>query len=233
MPQLYIDEYTRALAGRTVCVGCREGLLRDHLQTIISDLKFLNRLNIKTILYHNIANRAANQKYFRLLGERLPETHIVRVDSGDDFYSVVLDQDANVSKLIFLERKPLIDQDGHKINTMTTDGLRKGIGTWGDLIANTNFKGALELICKKIDSGHYDRVHIIPAGKNAIKHELFTIEGYGTLIANNFEESFKQVSSIDDVMLINGILKLYKNQGYLKPEPRLTCCPIVIIIMSH
>ena len=220
MPQLYIDEYTRALAGRTVCVGCREGLLRDHLQAIVSDLKFLNRLNINTVLYHNIANRAANHKYLQLLSERLHETRIVRIDSGEDFYSTVLDQNEKVGKLIFLERKALIDQDGHKINTITTEGLRQGIGALGDLIANTNFMGALEQICKKIDAGLYDRVHIIPAGKNAIKYELFTIEGRGTLIANNFEETFKPVSSIDDVMLIDGILKLYKSEGYLKPRTK-------------
>jgi len=220
MPRLYIEEYTRALTGKKVCIACREGILRDNFDAVVADIKLLNRLKIKTVLYHNIPNRFANQKYFRLLGDRLPETRIVRVPPELDFYTYVLDHEENVHKLIFLERKAVIDQTGHKINALTTQGVRQNINTWGDLIANVNFKGILEIICAKIDSGHYDRVHILPAGKNAIKHELFTIEGFGTLIANNFVERFEPVSTEGDVRIIEGILKLYKREGYLKPRTR-------------
>lgn len=220
MPQLYVEEYTRALSGKTVCIACREGILRDNFDAVIADIKLLNRLKIKTALYHNIPNRFANQKYFRLLGDRLPETRIVRVSPEVDFYTHVLDHEENVHKLIFLERKAMIDQTGHKINVMTTQGVRQSINNWGDLIANINFKGVLESICTKIDSGHYDRVHILPAGKNAIKHELFTIEGFGTLIANNFVERFQPVAREGDVRVIEGILKLYKSEGFLKPRAR-------------
>lgn len=220
MPQLYIEEYTQSLTGKTVGIACREGLLRDYLTAVVADIKLLNRLKIQTVLYHNIANRFANRKYFRLLEERLPETRIVRVSSDIDFYAHVLEHEEKIHKLIFLERKSLIDQKGHKINAVTTQGVRQSIGTWGDLIANTNFKGVLERICAKIDEGYYDRVHILPVGKDAIKHELFTIEGNGTLIANNFVERFQPVASEDDVTLINGILKLYKREGYLKPRTK-------------
>jgi len=120
--------------------------------------------------------------------------------------------------LIFLERKPLVDQEGRKINAITTQGVRQSINTWGELIANINFKGALERICTQIDAGHYDRVFIIPAGKHAIKYELFTIEGHGSLIANNFVERFEPITAEEDVRLINGILKLYKRGGFLKPR---------------
>ncbi len=220
MPRLYIEEYTRALAGKKVCIACREGILRDNLEAVINDIKLLNRQKIKTALYHNIANRFANQKYFRLFADRLPETHIVRVPAEVDFYTFVLDHEENVHKLIFLERKALVAQDGRRVNAITTSGVRESITTWGDLIANMNFKGVLERICNRIDSGHYDRVHILAAGRNAIKHELFTIEGFGTLIANNFVERFQPVASEDEVHLIEGILKLYKRDGYLKPRDR-------------
>ena len=93
MPRLYIEEYTRILAGRHVGIACREGILRDHFAAIVADIKFLNRQGIITILYHNMANRYANQKHFRNIAERLPETHIVRVDADTDFYSAVLEQD--------------------------------------------------------------------------------------------------------------------------------------------
>ncbi len=218
MPRLYIQEYTRALAGKTICVACREGILRDHFEAVLDDLKFLNRHGLKTALYHNIANRFANHKYFRLLDTRLPETRIVRVMPEADFYSHVLDHEERAHKLIFLERKALIDQEGHKINAVTTQAVRQSIGTWGDLIANVNFRGVLERICTRIDGGQYDRVHILAAGKNAIRHELFTIEGQGTLIANNFVEHFQPVASRGDITLIQGILNLYKHQGFLRPR---------------
>jgi len=220
MPRLYIEEYTRALEGKTVCIACREGILRDNLNAVVADLKLLNRQHIGTALYHNIANRFANQKYFRLLEDRLPETRIVRVPPEVDFYTYVLDNEENVNKLIFLERKPLVDHTGKKISAVTTQGVRRSITTWGDLIANTNLKGVLERICTRIDSGRYERVFILPAGKNAIRHELFTIEGVGTLIANNFGERFQPVVTEDEVRFIDGILKLYKSEGYLKPRTK-------------
>lgn len=220
MPRLYIDEYTRALSGKTVCIACREGILRDHMAAVIADVKLLQRHNIRTVLYHNLPNRFANRKHFRLLADRLPETRIERVPPEADFYTHVLDHEENVHKLIFLERKALVDPNGKKINAVTTLGVRENISAWGDLIANTNFKGILECICSRIDSGQYDRVHILPAAKNAIKHELFTIEGFGTLIANNFVERFHPVASDDEVRLIDGILNLYKNEGFLKPRTK-------------
>jgi N-acetylglutamate synthase-like GNAT family acetyltransferase len=76
----------------------------------------------------------------------------------------------------------------------------------------------MEKICQRIDAGHLDRVHILPIRKNTIKHELFTVEGTGTLIANNFQESFLPILSADDEQLVAGILKLYKTKGYLKPR---------------
>ncbi len=218
MPRFYIQEYTRSLAGKTVCVACREGILRDNFSAVVADLKFLNRQGIKTILYHNVPNRFANQKYFRDLDERLPETRIIRLLPDLDIYNYVLDHEERVHKLIFLERKALVDRQGRRISALTTQGVRRSINTWGELIANVNFKGALERICTQIDAGHYDRVHIIPAGRNAIKNELFTIEGYGSLIANNFLERFEPITAEEDVRLINGILKLYKHEGFLKPR---------------
>jgi amino-acid N-acetyltransferase len=220
MPRLYIEEYTRALTGKRVCIACREGILRDNFDAVISDIKLLNRLKIKTDLYHNTANRFANRKYFRLLEDRLTETRITRVPPEADFYTYVLDHEEDVHKLIFLERKAMIDQAGQKISALTTQGVRQSSNTWGDLIANVNFRGVLERICARIESGHYDRVHILPAGKDAIKHELFTLEGCGTLIANNFVERFQPVSTEGDVNIIEGILKLYKAEGYLKPRTR-------------
>ena len=220
MPRLYIKEYTKSLSGKTVCIACREGILRDNFDAIVADIKFLNRQGIQSILYHNIAHRSANRHYFGQLADRLTDTRIVRVSPEVDFYNFVLDHEEHVHKLIFLERKSLIDQKGIKINSITTQGVRNSIGTWAELISNVNLKSVLERICSRIDGGQYDRVHILPAGKNSIKHELFTIEGYGTLIANNFVEFFHQATTDGDVALIEGILKLYANEGYIKPRPK-------------
>lgn len=218
MPRLYIEEYTRVLSGKMVSIACREGILRDHLEAIVADIKFLERQGVHTTLYHNMANRFANQQVFRNLRERLPRSRIVRLLPDLDFYSQVLDAEEAVHKVIFLERKALVDHDGRKINALTTQGVRDGVNAWGDLIANVNFKSVMERICSKIENGQCDRVHILPAGKNAIKYELFTIEGYGTLVANNFKENFQSVSDPKEVSIIDGILKLYKHEGFLKPR---------------
>ena len=216
MPRLYIDEYTRTLSGKTICTACREGVLRDHFDEVMADIKFLNRQGMQTILFHNIANRVSNQKMFRTLAERLSETRIIRVSPEVDFYKYVLDQEENIHKLIFLERKPLLDLNGQKINAIHTQGVDSTVESWGDLIANINYKDILARICDEIEAGRYDRVHILPAAKNAIKHELFTIEGHGTMIANNYFEHFEPLASEEDVKFINSILKLYQHEGYLK-----------------
>jgi N-acetylglutamate synthase-like GNAT family acetyltransferase len=220
MPRLYIKTYTRALRGRQVVIACREGILRDYLDAIVSDIKFLTRQEIPTTLMHNMANRFANQQHFRHLETRLPDTTIERVPVDTDFYAHVLDHCTAAHKLIFLERKPLCDVAGRRINTLTTAAAQDTLKSYGDLIANANFKGVMTRICRQIDDGAYDRVHILPAGRNTIKHELFTIEGSGTLIANNFNERFDPVANAADVKMVLGILGLYKRKGYIKPRSR-------------
>ena len=164
-----------------------------------------------------MANRFANQKHFRFLAERLPETTIRRVAPEVDFYRYVLDREQAVFKLIFLERKYLCDQQGRRINTLTTrDTIQKN----NEIVANINLVGALNQISNRINEGKYDRVHILPARKNSIKHELFTVEGSGTLIANNFEEKYLPVETDQDVQMISGILDLYKKKGFLKPRDK-------------
>jgi amino-acid N-acetyltransferase len=220
MPRLYIKTYTRALRGRQVVIACREGILRDYLDAIVADIKFLTRQEIPTTLMHNMANRFANQQHFRHLETRLPDTTIDRVPVDTDFYAHVLDHCTAAHKLIFLERKPLCDVAGRRINTLTTAAAQDTLKSYGDLIANANFKGVMTRICRQIDDGAYDRVHILPAGRNTIKHELFTIEGSGTLIANNFNERFDPVANPADVKMVLGILGLYKRKGYIKPRSR-------------
>lgn len=191
--------------------------MRDNLQHIVADLKFLVRYDIQTTLYHNMANRLANQKHFRFLADRLPETTIRRVAPEVDFYRYVLDREQSVFKLIFLERKYLCDQNGRRINTLTTrDTLKEN----KEIVANLNLVGALNQISTRVSEGKYERVHILPARKNSIKHELFTVEGTGTLIANNFEEKYLPVETDQEVQMIGGILDLYKKKGFLKPRDK-------------
>ena len=215
MPRLYLAEYLQALTGKHICIACREGILRDNFAHILADVKFLVRHGIRTTLYHNMANRFANQKHFRLLADRLPETEIKRVAPEVDFYTYVLDREQSVFKLIFLERKYLCDHKGHRINTLTTQDTIQNID---EIFANVNIAGALSQICNRIVGGAYDRVHILPARKNTIKHELFTVEGTGTLIANNFKEEFLPAVTDQDVEMIAGILDLYTKKGFLKPR---------------
>lgn len=220
MPRLYLKEYARALAGSDVFIACREGILRDHFQDIISDIKFLVRHGAITTLLHNMPNRFANRKLNTLLEQRLPTTGIVRISSEVDFYDAVLNYRQSMFKVIFLERRFLIDRRGNKINAITTGRVGQSLEDVGGPIANVNFKGAMVCICRKIEDGRCDRVHILPAGKDVIKHELFTIEGAGTLIANNFQEDFHQVRTDQEVDIVNRILEMYKRSGFLKPRPK-------------
>jgi N-acetylglutamate synthase-like GNAT family acetyltransferase len=220
MPRLHITEYTRTLAGRRVFIACREGILRDHTADLIKDIKFLNRHGVLTTVFHNIPNRFANQKVIRKLTRRLPQSKIVRVPAETDFYRHVLDYPQNAFKLIFIERRYLVDHQGLKINALSTAHMRHAIEAVTDLVANQNLKGALALICRRIENGAYERVHVLPAGKNTIKHELFTIEGSGTLIANNFNETFKTADTNEEVDMINAILNQYRRDGYLVPRSK-------------
>ena len=220
MPKLYLKEYGRAIAGRDVFIACREGILRDHFQDIIADIKFLARHDARTTLLHNMPHRFANRKLVEALKRRLPTSTIVRIPPGDDFYEAVLNHRQIMFKVIFLERRYLIDRRGDKINAITTGRARQSLEDSGSLIANENFKGALAVICRKIEVGECDRVHILPGGKNSIKHELFTVEGAGSLIANNFQEEFRQVRTDEEVAIVHRILDMYKRSGYLKPRSK-------------
>jgi amino-acid N-acetyltransferase len=220
MAQLYLEEYARSLTGHRVCIACREGILRDHCKDIVSDIKFLSRFSITTTLFHNLPNRIANQKLLRDLENKLAQTNLVRIAPDIDFYKAVLDHPDTEYKLIFLERRYLIDNQGVKINTLTTSRLRESMGEFGDYIGNVNFKDTMNRICEKIEAGQCERIHILPAGKNAIKHELFTVEGTGTMIANNFVEEFRQVQTDDEVAIVSRILNMYKKSGFLRPRSK-------------
>lgn len=218
--QLYLEEYAKNLAGRRVCIACREGILRNNFKEIISDIKLLSRIGIKTTFFHNLPNRFANQKLLRELEKKLPATSLIRIAPEVDFYEAVVDHHDTMFKLIFLERRYLIDPQGHRINTLTTGRVRESLNEFGDLIANVNFKDAMNRICEKIEEGGCDRIHILPAGKNTIKQELFTVEGTGTMIANNFIEEFRQVTTDEEVAIVSRILAMYKRSGYLRPRSK-------------
>ncbi len=223
MVQLYLNEYVKNLVGRTVCIACREGILRTHFNEIVADIKFLVRKGVHTTLFHNLPNRFANQKLMKNMEMRLPETSLIRIAPEVDFYHAVVEHPDSVYKLIFLERRYLIDNKGNKINTLTTGRVREAMADgadFGDSIANVNFKDTINRLCEKIEAGYCERIHILPAGKNTIKHELFTIEGTGTMIADNFTEEFRQVQTDEEVAIVHRILTMYKRSGYLKPRSK-------------
>ncbi len=227
MPKLYIQEYKKELIGTSILIACREPVLREHIKHILSDIKFMDRQGIKTILIHNLANRFSNRKYFNLLQEKLPNTQIRRipVEAGEDFYNYVLNFSPHINKIVFIERKYLTDDKGRKLNALTTHNVlklikEKKIVAYGDLIANANFKSIIEKICTKIENQDIDRIHIVPARKSCLKHELFSLEGTGTLIANNFTETLEKVLSDDEVRMVENILKPYISTGLIKPRNR-------------
>jgi amino-acid N-acetyltransferase len=227
MPKLYIQEYKKELIGTRILIACREGILRENIKNILSDIKFMDRQGINTILLHNLANRFANRKYFSLLQEKLPHTQICRIpiEAGEDFYNYALNYSPHINKIVFIERKYLTDEKGRKLNALTTRNVlklikEKKIVAYGDLIANANFKAVIEKICTKIENQEIDRIHIVPARKSCLKHELFSLEGTGTLIANNFIETLEGINSDDEVRMVENILKPYVSMGLIKARSR-------------
>lgn len=150
----------------------------------------------------------------------MSETTITRIAPDENFYAAVLAQPETNFKVIFLERRYLIDNKGHKINTLTTGSIRNSPDDFASRIANVNFKDTINLICETIEAGNTERIHILPAGKNSIRQELFTVEGSGTMIADNFTEKFRRVESDEDVAVVNRILAMYKRAGFLKPRSK-------------
>jgi len=220
MTILYLDEYRKSLEGKTVFIACKEGILRNYFTHIISDIKFLYRQKVRTFFFHNISNRFANQKIFRELESRLFRTQIVRVPTDQAFYPFVLNYPEPANKIIFIERSHLLGPKGQPVNTLTTQKALENLDDYRDIISNENLKENIVCICNKIENNSIERVHIIPAGKKCIKNELFSLEGSGTLIANNFNETFETVSNENEIRIISSILKRYRGLGYLKPRDK-------------
>ncbi|MBF0450412.1 MAG: GNAT family N-acetyltransferase [Candidatus Magnetomorum sp.] len=221
MPVLYLNEYRKSLDNKTIFIACREGILRNFFQHLITDIKFLYRQNVHTFFFHNISNRFANQKIFRELETRLYRTQIIRVPSDKAFYPFVLNYPESPHKILFIERSHLLGANGQPVNTLTTRKAREHLESYRDIISNENLKENIVCICNKIENQSIERVHIIPAAKRCIKNELFSLEGSGTLIANNFNETFHRIATEDDIRIISSILKHYRGQGYLKPRDKM------------
>ncbi len=213
--KLYLKEYQQALNGKRVAIVCREDLLLDNLKLLVKDIDFVARQGIATSLYHNLSNRSASRNIVDLLKERLPATACYHVSAGRNFYRQVLDAEPAVFKLVLLERTYLCDDKGLRINTLSP---KKLLSRPISLVDHVPLAEVIEEVALRVERGDYHRVHIVPAGRYTIKHELFTVEGTGTLIASNFQEVFAQVVSEVDVQMVRGLLDLYRNQGYLKPR---------------
>lgn len=216
MPRLYLEEYRQALEGQTILIACRESVLREHFRAILADVKFLIRQGLQVQLLHNLPNRLALHKYFEIMAARLSPPRLVRIPAEVDFYEAVLNHQQHIDKLVFLERKALIDHSGQRINALSTEKVRQSVASFKDLIANPNLKGIIEQICYRLEIGQISRVHILPAGRYAIKHELFTVEGSGTLIANDFVETFDVLHNDADMHIVCDILKQYRREKFLK-----------------
>jgi len=202
----------------------REWILRDHHDIITNDLKFIARKGMDVKLFHNIWINRWNRRFLREnISVKVPNIELERVPTWKWLYEHILSTKQNVDKLIILERQYLIWDEGKRINTISTDKLQKAIkenDVYNLWISNTNFMWDLLKICKSVEAWNVSRVHVLPAGrKNAIKHELFSIEGSGTLIGNNFWNPEIQAATEDDEDIILWVLKSSKSL-YLKTRSK-------------
>ena len=223
--KLYIDHYTTVHKWKKIAFVVREWVLRDNHLLIINDLKFLIRKWISVILFHNIAPNLWNNTFLREnIEEKIPSAIIGRVPSNIDIYEYILSIVEKVDKLIFLERQYLIWENWEKINTISTRMLTTEIEEqkrWSLWIWNVNLKGPLLQICQAVEKWIFDRVHILPWGrKNAIKHELFSLEWVWTLIWNDFWKPEIRQILLDDVDILKWILDSREWNQYLKKRTK-------------
>jgi GNAT superfamily N-acetyltransferase len=223
--KLYIDHYAEIHKWSTMAFAVREWVLRNNHHLIIEDLKFLTRKWISVILYHNIARNLWNDRFLKENVEsKIPLAQIERVPDDIDIYQCVLSVKNDVKKLIILERQFLVWEDWKKINAISTDKLtleieKEGLSRlW---IWNINFRNSLLQICEAIEKWNIHRVHVLPWGKkNAIKHELFSLEWVWTLIWNDFWNPDIRHSLEWDENIIKWILESNKWNKYLKPRSK-------------
>lgn len=224
--KLFIEEYTRAHAWKDVVIAAREWILRDNIDNIIKDIRFLVRKGVHVLLVHNIPDNLWNRSF---ISAKIPDLwadfSIMRIPKSSDFYAQVLAVSGDVYKIIFLERQPLTSQkDGRRINTFSTNQFRSGWEEVWDIdfgVENTNYRNALETICQSIESGHVSRVHILPADvKSTIKSELFSLDGTWTLIWNDFSNPEILPSEEEHIWIIHWILQWNIQKGFLKERDK-------------
>lgn len=222
--KLYIEHYSKIYKGKKMAFAVREWVLRDCHDIIMNDLRFIHRKWISIKLFHNIWRNRWNTKFLKEnITNKLPSIELERSDKSEGLYAHILSTKQDVDKLIILERQYLTWNNGKRINTVSTDKLESAIAK-NDMhnlwISNINFMWDLLKICKSIERWNISRVHVLPAGKkNAIKHELFSLEWAGTLIWNNFWNPDIEKWEESDENIILWILNLDKSP-YLKARTK-------------
>jgi len=223
--KLHTDYYSQVHKWKTMAFAVREWLLREYYSDITEDLKFLIKKWIHVVLYHNLPKNTWNDKFLQeKVSSKIPWAHIERVGTNIDFYEYIVSVKQDIDKLIILERQYLIWEKGDKINTISTNKLQTELAEnnaewlW---IANVNIRRALLKICQAVENSHIHRVHILPWGrKNAIKHELFSLEWVWTLIWNDFWNPEIRNAWEQDEHIIKWILESHKKNKFLKPRSK-------------
>lgn len=223
--KLYPEEYSKIHTWKTMVFAVREWILREHHSTIVDDLKFLTRIWVNLVIVHNIQKNLWNNRFLsENIESKLPWVEVLWVPVHRDLYDYVLSVKESVDKLIILERQYLIWKDWNKVNTISTKDLSQALEE-NDLDAlwvwNTNFRWALLWICKAVEEWAIHRAHILAWWrKNAIKHELFSLEWVWTLIWNDFWAPDIEKANESDRDIISWILKSNKWNKFLKPRSK-------------
>jgi len=224
--KLYLENYKQVHKWKKMAFAVREWVLRSNHSLIVPDLKFLVKHGIEVIVYHNIGVNKWSQKFLsEYLRSKLPESvQFERIPGDQDLYAEVLKNKEHVDKLILLERQFLIWEEGDRINTISTAHLGsvlKDNNMHGLAIGNINFRRNLLRICQAIESRKIHRIHILPGWKkNAIKHELFSLEWSWTLVWNDFWSPDIVLAKRWEESIILWILDSNKNNKFLKPRTK-------------
>lgn len=224
MPKLYPEIYIPNLNNTDIAIAARMGILHTHQTNIVDQLKDLVRLWIQAKFFHNLPPNTGNTPILSQIWW-IDGITPIRISDHDNFYQASIEQHTSLepekNKLIFLEKNYIEYPEGWRLNIIAA-------GEWNilsrytieQLIKNVWFRVSVAMMQDAVKNGQISRIHILRAGeKNAIKNELLSLDGSGTLIENNFRPEIHTANEWD-IETIYHLFQSLKKSWQLKSRSR-------------
>jgi hypothetical protein len=237
MFQHHVETYLPKLQRSDIAIGIKSDMLAEYGEFVISELRELVEMGIRFKFFHDVSESPEDRKAAELLSQiaDIPGITVVPISEKEGFYGRVAElhsqqknskQSGGVgNKLVFLERGILQQRKQtsqgavwNRIKLFTPDTSEEDVTAIMKLKRNVQCRVDVALMRKIVSEGKIDRVHIVPVEHaDALKDELFTLEGAGTLIESNFAPKVEPATE-KDVGVIRHILLSHETAGQLRPR---------------